>query len=277
MHASIPEPRQGPAWRLADIDLSRIDLRHRGDTTLFYLLANASFVESGSELYTRNLLTYYQGDAAIAEWLTTQWEAEELQHGAALRAYVTRLWPEFDWDEAYRRFFAEYSRSASPDAFEDSPYLELAARCMIETGTSTLYRMLYDYAREPLLKSILGHIRDDEVRHFKHFLSFVRAEQSRAGRRPLAVALAIARRVRESRTDDTWIAFRHAWEVRNPGRHCSRQEFDRWYRDVKDIIRSNYPFRMSAEMLVAPLSLPVALRRLVRRLAEFGVRRALLA
>jgi len=267
----------GAGWNLADIDLSAADLRHRGDTTLFYLLAAASFVETGSDLYTRNLLTYYRDDAAIADWLTRYWESEELQHGAALRAYVERLWPEFDWEQAYQRFFAEYSLSASPDAFEATPYLELAARCMIETGTATTYRMLHDYAQEPVLRRILGHIRDDEVRHYKHFLSFVRLAQQRTGRRSFAVARAIARRVRESRADDTWIAFRHAYEVHNAGLVCSRSEYERWYREVKKIMRDNYPFRMSAEMLVAPLSLPLPLRRLARRAAEFGVRRALLA
>jgi hypothetical protein len=272
-----PATDDGPSWRLADIDLSAADPRHRSDTTLFYLLAAASFVETGSDLYTHNLLTYYRDDPVIAEWLTQHWEGEELQHGAALRAYVEKLWPEFDWELAYQRFYAEYSQSASPDAFEATPYLELAARCMIETGTATIYRMLLDYAQEPVLRRILGHIRDDEVRHYKHFLFYVRAAQRRGGRRPLAVARAIARRLRESRVDDTWIAFRHAFEVRNPGRACNRAEYDRWYREVKSIMRSNYPFRMAAEMLVAPLSLPVALRRPARRAAEFGVRRALLA
>jgi hypothetical protein len=267
----------GRRWRLADIDLSGIDARHRDDTTLFYLLVGASFVESGSELYTRNLLTYYRDDAAIADWLSNEWEGEELQHGAALRAYVAALWPHFDWQQAYGRFFAEYSLAASPEAFEATPYLELAARCMIETGTSSLYRMLHAYAQEPVLKQILGNIRDDEVRHYKHFLGFVRAAQRRAGRRPFSVAVAIARRVRESRSDDTWIAFRHAYEVNNPGRGCERSDFARWNREVQGIVRGAFPFRMAAEMLVAPLSLPALLRRPMRRVAEFGLRRALAA
>ena len=84
---------------------------------------------SGSELYTRNLLTYYRDVPQIAEWLSNVWEPEELQHGAALRAYVQTVWPEFDWHEAYRRFLAEYSQAASPKAFEATPQLELAARC----------------------------------------------------------------------------------------------------------------------------------------------------
>jgi hypothetical protein len=264
-------------WRLADIDFSRVDARHRDDTTLFYLLVGASFVESGSELYTRNLLTYYRDDAPIADWLSNEWEGEELQHGAALRAYVAALWPRFDWQQAYRRFYAEYSQAASPEAFEATPYLELAARCMIETGTSSLYRMLHSYAKEPVLRQILGNIRDDEVRHYKHFLSFARAAQVRAGRRRWSVAVAIARRLRESRSDDAWIAFHHAYEVNNPGNRCERRHFEQWNRAVQTIIRGSFPFRMAAEMLVAPLSLPVLLRRPMRRLVELGLRRVLTA
>jgi rubrerythrin len=267
----------GRRWRLSDIDFSRVDSRHRDDTTLFYILTGSSFVESGSELYTRNLLTYYRDDAQIADWLSNEWEHEELQHGAALRAYVAAVWPEFDWQSAYHGFLAEYSQVASPDAFEATPHLELAARCMIETGTATLYRMLHDYAREPVLRQVLGHIREDEVRHYKHFLHFFRAGQAREGRRAFAVARAIARRVRESRADDTWIAFRHAFEARNPGRRCQRTDLDRWQVAVHAMMRRYFPFRMAAEMLIAPLALPVLIRRPARRAAEAGLRRLLFA
>jgi rubrerythrin len=266
-----------PAWRASDIDFSRADSRHRSDTILFYILTGASFVESGSELYTRNLLTYYRGDPQIADWLTHEWEREELQHGAALRAYVQAVWPEFDWQSAYQGFLAEYSQAASPDAFEATPHLELAARCMIETGTATLYRMLYEYVQEPVLQQVLGHIRDDEVSHYKHFLQFFRAGQAREGRRALKVAWAIARRVRESRTDDAWIAFRHAFQVRNAGQRCERSDFDQWQAGVQAIARRVFPFRMAAEMLVAPLALPVLVRRVARRVAEAGLRRLLFA
>jgi len=276
---SVPAsgPADRPAWRVADIDFARADDRHRGDTTLFYLLAAASFVESGSELYTRNLLTYYRDDAQIADWLSNAWEPEELQHGAALRAYVQAVWPEFDWENAYQRFLAEYSQSASPEAFESTRHLELAARCMIETGTATIYRMLHAYAQEPVLRQVLGHIRDDEVSHYKHFLQFFRAGQARERHRPLRVAWAIGRRVRESRVDDSWIAFRHAFEVRHPGRSCQRSDFEQWQRSIHEIARRTFPFRMAAEMLVAPLGLPLLLRRLARRAAELGLRRLLFA
>ena len=61
-----------PRWRLSEIDFPRADFRHRADTTLFYVLTGASFVESGSALYTRNLLTYYRDHGAIADWLTQE-------------------------------------------------------------------------------------------------------------------------------------------------------------------------------------------------------------
>ena len=269
----MQSPSARPVWRVADIDFARADLRHRDDTTLFYVLTGASFVESGSELYTRNLLTYYRDDAQIAAWLGGVWEPEELQHGAALRAYVEAVWPEFDWQEAYRGFMAEYSQAASPEAFEATPRLELAARCMIETGTTSLYRMLHEYAEEPVLREVLAHIRDDEVNHFKHFLGFFRAQPGREGR--LKVAWAIGRRVRESRSDDAWIAFRHAFEVRNPGRRCRRDDFDRWQSELRTIMRRTFPFRLAADMLLAPLALPVLFRRLARRVTEAGLRRVL--
>lgn len=263
-------------WRIGSIDFRSADARHRDDITLFYLLTAASFVESASDLYTRNLLTYYQGDPEIAAWLRHRWEAEELQHGAALRAYVGAVWPQFEWDLAYAGFLEEYSRAASPEAFEATPHLELAARCMIETGTATIYRMLHEYAREPVLRQVLDHIRSDEVRHYKHFLLYFRRAQARAAHRPLSVARAILRRVRESRTDDAWIAFRHVFEVRN-GRPCHRSDFDAWLRSVRGIGQRLFPFGMAAEMLVAPLALPVLLRRLARYATEIGLRRLLFA
>ncbi len=266
-----------PLWRVSEIDFARADGRHRADTTLFYLLTSASFVESGSDLYTRNLLTYYRDDAPIADWLSNEWEPEELQHGAALRGYVQAVWPEFDWRRAYQGFLAEYSRAASPEAFEATPNLELAARCMIETGTTSLYRMMHEYAQEPVLRQVLANIGNDEVSHYKHFLGFLRAGQAREGRRPLKVAWAIGRRVRESRSDDAWIAFRHAFEVRNPGSACRRSDFEQWQSGVRTIMERTFPFRMAADMLVAPLGLPVLIRRLARRAAEAGLRRVFLA
>ena len=80
---------QGLPWRLADIDFSRLEPdRVRDDDTLYFVLATSALVEAATHHYASNLIEYYAGDAELAAWLRAHWQPEELQHGAALRAYV---------------------------------------------------------------------------------------------------------------------------------------------------------------------------------------------
>src|ERR1700730_17072639 len=156
-------------WRYEDIDFNLIDRAQIADNEeLYFLLCASSFIESGSDLYTRNLATYFEGNKDVTQWLTRHWEAEEMQHGRALKAYVQAVWPQFDWDAAFARFFEEYSRSCKIEEFEKSHALEMAARCVVETGTATLYRAIHEYTDEPVLKALTEHIRSDEVRHYKY-------------------------------------------------------------------------------------------------------------
>src|SRR6266478_7565579 len=139
-------------WSLDDIAIDRIEIDCvRWQEELFLLLAGASFVETGSDLYTRNLVERFRGDAEVSSWLTKHWEPEELQHGRALRAYVNRVWPEFDWQAAFTAFLADYSRSCTAEELERTHYLEMAARCVVEMGTATYYRAIRDISDEPVL------------------------------------------------------------------------------------------------------------------------------
>jgi hypothetical protein len=89
-------------WYLEDLNYSGIDIpRVRERDDLFLLVCSASFIESGSSTYSRNLVDYFSDDAEVREWLIEHWEPEELQHGRALRAYVQHVWREFDWEGAY--------------------------------------------------------------------------------------------------------------------------------------------------------------------------------
>ena len=99
-------------WSIQEIAYDSIDIaRVRENRTLFYLVASASFVESGSDLYAGNLAQYYADRPETAHWLIRHWEREELQHGRALRSYVEAVWPEFDWERGYARFFDECNAS----------------------------------------------------------------------------------------------------------------------------------------------------------------------
>src|SRR5712672_1394579 len=80
-------------WQIRDIDFDDIDLAaSREDETLLAIIASSSMIESASDVYTANLVRYYEGDAEVGNWLSRQWEPEELQHGEVLRAYIARVW-----------------------------------------------------------------------------------------------------------------------------------------------------------------------------------------
>ena len=152
-------------WRIEDIDLSRIDRRKAASNEhLLLLLCAASFIESGTDLYTSNLSTYFNDDPEVSSWLNNEWEPEEMQHGRALKTYINHVWPEFDWDTAFKNFFAEYSLTCSVEDFEKTRALEMVARCVVETGTATLYRAINECSDEPVLKQLTDNIRIDEVR-----------------------------------------------------------------------------------------------------------------
>jgi hypothetical protein len=245
-------------WRLADIDFSRLDAaRVRDDDTLFFLLATSALVEAATTHYASNLIEYYAGDAQLATWLRAQWQPEELQHGAALRAYVEAVWPEFSWDRAFGGFYPEYAAACTQEELEPSRALEMAARCVVETGTSTLYQTLNTYATEPVLKEITALLKTDEVRHYSYFYDAYRRYCAANGRPPRwRVARALLRRVLEAFDDDGDIAFRHAWNGRYPERKCTAVDYKRFQRTMRARITPNLPVKMSTKMLLKPLALP---------------------
>jgi rubrerythrin len=248
-------------WRIEDIDLTRIDRqRMAGDEDLFALLSAASFIESGSDLYTANLVTYFNDDPEVSNWLNAHWEREELQHGRALKAYVNYVWPEFDWDLAFSHFMDEYSKTCTVDEFEKTRALEMVARCVVETGTATLYRAIHESSDEPVLKEITDNIRSDEVRHYKHFLKFFRKYNQIEGNGRLAVMGVLRRRLMEIRNDDSEIALRHVFAMRNPGISANPEEIRQRASRVNDIVRKHLSADMSVKMLLKPLNLPPSIQ-----------------
>ena len=259
-------------WRIEDIDFGRLDSSLvKDDERLFYLLASASFVESGASLYTRNLIDYYRHDSDACAWLSNHWEGEELQHGRALRTYVQAAWPDFDWQGGYARFIVDYGALCRMDELEPTHALELAARCVVETGTATYYRMLCEAAREPVLRQILDHIRRDEVRHFKYFYRFFLAHRGAENTSRRRIAVALLRRGLESTDEDGYCAFRHAYQTRHPQRVDVKGAYRAFRRDVHRLALRHYPHRMAAEMFLTPLGL----RPLARRSAVWALTRTM--
>ena len=260
-------------WRLEEIDFSKLHPeRVRDDDTLFFFLVMSSFVEAASDLYTRNLSAYYAGDREVEDWLKHHWEHEEMQHGRALRAYVRAVWPAFDWGRANAGFFEEYAALCTLDEFEPTRGLEMAARCVVETGTSSLYRAIHDYTDEPLLKELTRHIKSDEVRHFSYFYRFFQRYRAVEAVSRMRIVRAILKRIAEAKSEDSLVAYRHAFRVRFPEIPFE----ERYYRDynlkLKGIMQQNFPFEMSVKMLLKPVNLPRSLRGPLSRLLVHGAR-----
>ncbi|WP_322094626.1 ferritin-like domain-containing protein [Paraburkholderia bannensis] len=255
------EPGHVMPWRIEDIDLTRIDReRARANEDLLLLLCASSFIESGSDLYTSNLSVFFNGDPEVSDWLNNEWEHEEMQHGRALKTYINYVWPEFDWDTAFRSFFEEYSKTCSFEEFEKTRALEMVARCVVETGTATLYRAIGECSDEPVLKEITDNIRSDEVRHYKHFFKYFKKYNQVEGQGRLAVLGALMRRVMEIKNEDSEIALRHVFAVRYPDRVQDAAYNRELTARVNKLVRHNLSADMCVKMLLKPLNLPARIQ-----------------
>ena len=254
-----------PRWRLEDIPLDTIDLsRIRPREDMLFMLAAASFIEFASDTYAGNLSAFFHDEPDIATWLAESWEAEEVQHGRALKAYVLKVWPEFDWDGTYRAFFVEYSKLCGADGYESTQGLEMAARCVVETGTSTAYKAIRDLADEPVLRKLAEHIRNDEVRHYKHFLQFFDRYDAREKNSRFRVLQSLKNRLVESRHNDFEIGLWHAYHSRYPGESRTGKRFAHVQSGIARNVRAHYPAGQAIRMLMKPLRLPAPITALIQ-------------
>lgn len=266
-------PARQAAWSLDDIPYDAIESEKvRHDDRLFYLVAAASFVEITSDLYTANLVSYFDGDASLQAWLANQWEKEEIQHGLALKRYVTTVWPEFDWERAYEGFLAEYSLLCNQEHLGPTRSLELVARCVVETGTSTLYTLVQRLSPEPVLSKLAGYIRTDEVRHFKYFYRYFLDYRQKEHPRRLAVLRSLWQRVAEIDDEDSYVAFKHVFRMRYPNRTDLDAEYQRYRDHMRDMARDYYPFDMAVKMFLKPLRLHSRIQRITVPVLSAGTR-----
>jgi hypothetical protein len=265
---------QSQHWTLDDIDWSSLRRDLVADNeALFYLIATASFVEAATDLYTQNLVDYFSADAEITAWLTAHWLSEELQHGRALRRYVQLAWPDFDWDEAYQRFLPEFTQQCADDGVEKTRSREMASRCIVEMGTSSYYRTLSRMTDEPVLSELARRISDDEVRHYKHFYSYLKKYQQLEGQCRAGISGALWNRLRMIDGEDSRIAMRHVYKARNSGGALDDRMLKRMRRGWRAMIQAHFPHRMCVQMLLKPLGLGPRTHRVVLPVFEAIVRR----
>jgi rubrerythrin len=246
----------GARWSVDDIPYDRLAVeRVRSDRRLFQILASASFIEITAGLYTQNLVEFFRNDAEIADWLQNHWEKEELQHGTALKRYVQTAWPDFDWEAAYRDFQADYAPLCTVEALACTKALEMVARCVVETGTASFYRMLADVSPEPVLKQLAANISTDEVRHYKHFHRYFRRYRQLERPSRLAVLRTLWGRAADVEAEDTFCAFKAVFRASNPGVEFQRSDYDTYRDSVLNLVRDHFPHSMAVKMLLKPLDM----------------------
>jgi hypothetical protein len=260
-------------WSLDDIPWHAI--RHHAvapSKGFFYLVASASLMESATDLYTENLIEYFADDEEVTAWLEDYWLPEELQHGRALRRYVEAAWPEFDWEPAFRRFVEEF-RPFCDASLEPVRSLEMASRCVVETGTASYYTTLSRASPEPVLAVLTRRIVEDEVRHYKHFYRFFRKYREAENPSRAAVVPALWRRLRMTGGDDSFIVLKHVYCARYPGEPFNFAVYRDLRRECRSLVRDYFPHEMSVRMLLKPLGLGPRIQRTALPIAVALARR----
>jgi len=265
LHAHI---RNTSHWNLADIAWQHIDHELvRNNLFMYYVVTAASFVETAADLYTANLVEHFP-DPKAQYWLLNNWQPEELQHGLALRTYVETVWPELDWSRHYNNFFDEYSKLCTQAELEPSRALEMVARCVVEACTSTFYTTLHNCSGEPVLKTLTGLIRQDEVSHYKNFRRFFEAYQKQESIGRIGIVRSLYKRYLEVENEDAYIGLKHAWCMRHPNEQFDARKIETLICELRPLLKEQYPYRMVLKMLLRPLSLNRTLVKLSLPLLE---------
>jgi len=262
---SLPTDNAGKKWRIEDIPYDKVDRRLIADDEfMFHTLAAASFTEILAELYSDNLIEHFKGNAEIEAWLRHTWREEEVQHGQSLKKYVQTVWPDFDWERAYAAFQVEYGALCTSEMLESDRALELIARCVVETGTSSFYKALNHYVREPVLRELLDNIRADEIAHYTHFRRYYGGFAAVKQHGVRAIGTVMLRRMAAIESEDALIAFKHAYLGHYPEREFKAEYWKEFQKTTKRLARRHYPFEMAVKMLMKPVPLSDSLKKFLQ-------------
>lgn len=259
-------------WTLDQIDWGQSMSRACDATRTYFSCFAAPRSWSGSDLYTKNLVNT---SLATKRCKPGPVSIESDCSTGALSAYVRAVWPEFDWDAAFAAFWQTYGAVCTAAQLESSRGLELAARCVVETGTASLHRALHAITDEPVLQQLTGHSKSDEVRHCKHFYQHFQLyrERERKGLGRYKVLCAVLlRRLNEISSEDSDIAVPRVQSALSAiegqqGRVPAPQP------ERARLATEHIPAEMTVQMLLKPLAFPPKLQSAMPRpLARMGGR-----
>lgn len=195
-------------WTLDHIPWSQFD-PSRVDRTLLAAVKAASLVEYNAPDYVTYLTAVFRDQPEHIRRDIERWGGEEIQHGLALGRWAELADPSFNFQAAFARFRRLYRAphfDYAVGSVRGSRRGEMIARCVVESGTSSLYSALRDVTCEPVLKQIAARIAGDEFRHYRMFYDIMRADREPDLPRWRKLWIAVSR-VNESTDDELACAF----------------------------------------------------------------------
>lgn len=98
---------------------------------------------------------------------------------------------------------------------------------------------------EPVLATLVQHIRNDEVGHYEYFYHFFLRYREIERPSRWQVARVVRQRLEEIGQENAYLALKNAFAVRNPGQTFSPQDFEGFQRTAGRWARADYPYEMT--------------------------------
>ncbi len=198
-------------WQADDIHWDRFE-PSRVDPDLVKLIKAASLVEHNAPVYAKYLCNVFHDDPGFAK-LAKDWADEEVKHGKTLAHYAKLADPEFDFDDAFKRFTEGFQVPVDVSrSVRGSLTGEILARCVVETGTSSHYTAIRRATGEPVLEDLCRNLAADELRHYKTFWEFSKLLREEEGVGLVKRARVVIGRVAEAQDEELAYAFHSANE-----------------------------------------------------------------
>lgn len=165
-------------WKFEDIDWSLFDPK-KVDPEILRIIKAGSVVEHNGADYGLYLKGVFKGDDLFGKEIEP-WAQDEIKHGRVLAKWIKLADPSFDFEARFKEYIKGFPiQTTATESIRGSRAGELLSRCMVEIGTSSLYRALRDATDEPLLKHICKKIAADELRHYKLFYTHLMRYQKK--------------------------------------------------------------------------------------------------
>jgi hypothetical protein len=225
----------------------------RHDPFIFYAIAVSSLLESTVDTFVHNLKPLFGNNKELYGWLEGIWLPEELEHGKLTKEYLGRIWPEFNWDEAYSDFYRIYEPRCRTEELRKTPGLEALARCVTETEAAMFYRCISNYTNDHELKSLMNKMSKDEIKHYTKLRKAFEYYNKEEGNGFLRRSLVVFRRSQLVRDEDIAIAFSHlsmAWKGPKPFPELTYSDF---LKRMSYVMKDNFPVEEAKRMLFEPL------------------------